>query len=53
MKTLSARRRDDGYEETRAFYRSLGFVHLEEHPTLWGEENPALQMVKVLSAPTT
>jgi len=48
VKTLSARRHDDGYEETRAFYRSLGFVHLEEHPTLWDEANPALQMVKVL-----
>lgn len=46
VKTLSARRHDDGYEETRAFYRSVGFVHLEEHPTLWGPDNPALQMVK-------
>lgn len=46
VKTLSARRRDDGYEETRSFYRSVGFVHLEEHPTMWDEENPALQLVK-------
>lgn len=50
VKTLSARRPDDGYEETRAFYRSLGFVHLEEHPLLWDESNPALQMIKSLSA---
>ncbi len=48
VKTLSARHPDEGYEETRAFYRALGFVHLEEHPMLWGEESPALQMVKVL-----
>ena len=51
VKTLSARRSDDGYEETRAFYRSVGFVHLEEHPTLWDAANPALQMVKVLGEP--
>lgn len=51
VKTLSARRPDDGYEETRAFYRALGFVHLEEHPTLWDEDNPALQMIKVLEPP--
>ncbi|HUF34283.1 MAG TPA: GNAT family N-acetyltransferase, partial [Acidimicrobiales bacterium] len=49
VKTLSARRRDDGYEETRAFYRSVGFFHFEEHPTLWGADDPALQMVKLLA----
>lgn len=48
VKTLSARRLDDGYEETRAFYRSAGFVHLEEHPLLWNESNPALQLIKAL-----
>lgn len=52
VKTLSARRRDDGYEETRAFYRSLGFVHLEEHPTMWDPANPALQLVKHIASGT-
>jgi hypothetical protein len=38
-----------GYERTRAFYIAGGFRPPEEFPNLWGPENPALQMVKVLS----
>jgi uncharacterized protein len=48
VKTLAPSREDASYEKTRAFYAALGFVPLEEHPTLWGPENPALQMVKRL-----
>lgn len=53
VKTLSARRLDDGYDETRAFYRAVGFVHLEEHPLLWNETNPALQLIKALDTRRT
>jgi ribosomal protein S18 acetylase RimI-like enzyme len=48
VKTLSASREDEGYERTRAFYLASGFRPLEEFSNLWGSENPALQMVKVL-----
>jgi ribosomal protein S18 acetylase RimI-like enzyme/catechol 2,3-dioxygenase-like lactoylglutathione lyase family enzyme len=48
VKTLSARHRDAGYAATRAFYRACGFVVLEELPTLWGPDNPAVQLVKSL-----
>jgi GNAT superfamily N-acetyltransferase len=51
VKTLSARKADDGYEKTRAFYLSCGFRPLEEFPELWGPDNPALQMVKALHVP--
>jgi predicted kinase/GNAT superfamily N-acetyltransferase len=50
VKTLSATKPDEGYEQTRAFYLASGFRPLEELPDLWDPENPALQMVKVLSA---
>jgi GNAT superfamily N-acetyltransferase len=45
VKTLSPSKPDAGYEKTRAFYFSCGFRPLEEL-TLWGPDNPALQMVK-------
>ena len=48
VKTLSASHPDEGYALTRAFYLGTGFRPLEEHPTLWGPENPALQLVKRL-----
>ncbi len=53
VKTLSSTRRDEGYERTRAFYVANGFRPFEELPDLWGSENPALRMVKVLSIPRT
>ena len=49
VKTLSASKPDVGCEKTRAFYLSCGFRPLEEFPTLWDVENPALQMVKVIT----
>lgn len=52
VKTLSSRRTDDGYAQTRAFYFAYGFRPLEEFPLLWGPENPALQMIKAVTAPT-
>lgn len=48
VKTLSARHPDEGYRRTREFYLAMGFRPLEEFPTLWGEENPCLQMIKRL-----
>ena len=37
------------YERTRAFYRSVGFVPLEERTDIWGPDNPCLIMVMPLS----
>ena len=51
VKTLSARRDDAGYAKTRAFYEGSGFRPLQEFPELWGPDNPALQMIKVVSSP--
>jgi GNAT superfamily N-acetyltransferase len=48
VKTLSPRHPDEGYKKTRAFYESVGFVPLEEFPTLWGERNPCLMLMKHL-----
>ena len=48
VKTLSERRPHAGYAATRDFYLECGFGTLEEFPTLWGPENPALQLVKKL-----
>lgn len=50
VKTLSPRRIDAGYDETRAFYGAYGFVSLEEFPELWDLSNPALQMIKTVDA---
>lgn len=51
VKTLGPSRPDAGYDRTRAFYSNYGFRPLEEFPDLWNPENPALQMIKVVSAP--
>jgi GNAT superfamily N-acetyltransferase len=48
VKTLSPRHPDEGYRRTRAFYLAYGFRPLEEFPTLWSPDQPALQMVKVV-----
>ncbi len=46
VKTLSQGRECEAYEKTRKFYLSKGFVPIEEFPTLWGEANPCLFMIK-------
>ena len=51
VKTLSPSKPNEEYEKTRRFYRSVGFVPLEEFKTLWGEANPCLLMIKSLGAP--
>lgn len=49
VKTLSAKHPDEGYEKTRAFYLAYGFRPLEEFPTLWSPESPALQLIKAIA----
>jgi coenzyme F420-0:L-glutamate ligase / coenzyme F420-1:gamma-L-glutamate ligase len=46
VKTLGPSRPSRGYDATRAFYETLGFVALEELHGLWDEDNPALILVK-------
>jgi len=48
VKTLSPSHPDQNYELTRRFYAAVGFRPLEEFPTLWGEANPCLLLVKWL-----
>lgn len=48
VKTLSPTRECEHYARTRKFYEAMGFIALEEFPTLWGERNPCLMMVKGL-----
>jgi GNAT superfamily N-acetyltransferase len=52
VKTLSPRADDEGYAATRAFYFGCGFRPLEEMPELWGADQPALQMIKTVPAPS-
>ncbi len=47
VKTLSERRPDEQYDQTRRFYRRVGFLPLCELD-IWGEDNPCLLMIKVL-----
>ena len=48
VKTLDESRPDQGYDQTRSFYKSMGFKPLEVFKTLWDESNPCLFMAKVL-----
>jgi GNAT superfamily N-acetyltransferase len=48
VKTLSPRHPDPGYAKTRAFYHDRGFRPLQEFPTLWGADQPALQLIKTV-----
>lgn len=48
VKTLSPSHPDPNYVLTRKFYDKMGFRPLEEFPTLWGESNPCLLMIKSL-----
>lgn len=49
VKTLSPSHPDPNYRKTRAFYEKMGFIPLEEFPTLWNPENPALMLAKFLA----
>lgn len=48
VKTLAPAARSRAYARTRRFYRAMGFVGVETFPTLWGEGNPCLLMIKPL-----
>ena len=48
VKTLSPSKESDHYRRTRLFYRAVGFLPLEELPTLWGSNNPCLIMIKCI-----
>jgi GNAT superfamily N-acetyltransferase len=48
VKTLSSKRPDSDYAETRTFYAAMGFVPLMELPDLWDPGNPCLVMLKKL-----
>jgi GNAT superfamily N-acetyltransferase len=49
VKTLGPSNPDPNYARTRAFYLALGFLPLEETNAFWGEDNPALVLVKPLT----
>ena len=49
VKTLSPANHDPNYAATRRFYEAVGFLPIEEFPTLWGAENPCLLMLRPLS----
>jgi GNAT superfamily N-acetyltransferase len=46
VKTLSASHPSPEYAQTRGFYERMGYLPLEEFPTLWDPDLPALQLVK-------
>ena len=48
VKTLAPSNDDPNYARTRLFYEAVGFLPIEEFPTLWGPENPCLLMVRPL-----
>ena len=48
VKTFGPSGASEEYARTRAFYRSIGFIPLEERTDIWGPENPCLISVKPL-----
>jgi len=48
VKTTGPSSGDPAFVSTRAFYEARGFTPLFESDRLWGPENPALVLVKVL-----
>lgn len=49
VKTLGPSHPDPHYALTREFYRSCGFLRVEEFATLWSAQHPCLLLVKPLS----
>jgi ribosomal protein S18 acetylase RimI-like enzyme len=52
VKTLSPSNPDPNYAATRLFYEALGFLPIEEFPTLWNADNPCLLMLRPLMSRT-
>ena len=44
VKTLAASHPDPHYVATRRFYEAVGFLPVQEFPTLWGPDTPCLLM---------
>lgn len=49
VKTLDASAHYAPYDQTRSFYRKMGFTPLEVFPLLWDEDNPCLFLAKHLA----
>ena len=47
VKTLSPSKPDPNYAATRRFYEAVGFLPIDEFPTLWGADNPCLLMLRL------
>lgn len=45
VKTIAPSKSDPNYAATRKFYEAVGFMPVEEFPTLWGKDNPCLLML--------
>ena len=48
VKTLAPSNLDPNYAATRRFYEAVGFLPIEEFPTLWNADNPCLLMLRPL-----
>lgn len=48
VKTLSPSRVDESFDKTCEFYLGIGFVLLEEFPTLWDPRNPCLMLIQCI-----
>ncbi|MEN3952361.1 GNAT family N-acetyltransferase [Iodidimonas sp. SYSU 1G8] len=46
VKTLAASNPDPSYQSTRQFYEGIGFMPVEIFPTLWGDTNPCLLVIR-------
>lgn len=46
VKTIGSTHPSAGYERTRKFYESVGFMALEESELYWGENWPCLLMIR-------
>jgi ribosomal protein S18 acetylase RimI-like enzyme len=46
VKTIAPAKTDEYYARTRKFYEAVGFTPIEVFPTLWGEANPCVMMIR-------
>lgn len=48
VKTIGSAHPSKGYEATRRFYESMGFIALEESELYWGENWPCLLLIRAV-----
>lgn len=48
LKTLGSSNDNKNYKATRKFYRSMGYIAMDEFPEIWSEEEPCMIMVKAI-----